>query len=474
MTMFVFPKFPVSRWDVVTGAYIQCGTITNINVKSPDAGTNIMATGMLSSNSIVKDGLPAAMFNPTSADNEVMARLSYVPTARLQTITYNSSIDVTIQLDTAVTLNKDTVHVLFKTKFEKNTKETLTMTVGDVEGLVVPVKTMLVDHRYTSIHKYGPMQPGVKVVSEDSWIKVVYENLYSTKLDDDSTFVATQVRFTSSYGVDMDDIYIYLNVDMLTGIITYIRLYDIYKAYYAKVGKGWGFTPRLIIRTVTNPIVVYPKVMDIPESPPIEKLYDYSVGIITQVKDFVLSEDGLTISGKFNAKCNIAMTFNNGAPINIASANDGSFTYTGTVNMNVGGQLKLIPSNLIGEHNASVLTIADKVAPLAINNATVTANGVYGTAEIGAIINLYDESDTLLKTYTVPVGGLVEILFDSPIESDITYKLFRYSISDVAGNILGQQLLEFTGTVNDVTGPIYNESYEYSGVQLIKTSSEVG
>ena len=476
MSKFVFPKFPVSRWDTATATYVACGSITAITVKNPDYGSTVTRATMTTDDNgvTINSRLPVAMFNPNGEEDEILARMCYVPTSRLQIIAYNSNINITIQLDTSVVLNNDKVYVLFKSKFSKNTKNTLTLTVGDTEGIVVPVRTMKLDHRINNVNAYDPTIPIVGVRSTDSWTSVVYENLYTVKYDDDSTFVATQVRFTGSYSINYDYVYIYLHTDLVANEVQYVRLIDIYNAYHTQTGKYWGFVPRLIIRTITNPVVVGTSSYVIPDTPAVDRLYDYSVGIITQVKNFLLSEDGLTISGNFNGKCNVAMTFNNAAPINFTTNTDGSFTYTGTVNMNVGGQLKLTPSNLIGEHKASTVTITDKIAPVAIANATVTSLGVYGTAEIGAIIKLYDESDVLITTYTVPVGGLVEILFTTPIPSDVQYKLFRYSIADKAGNILGQQLLEFTGSVNEITGPIYSENYDYTGVQLIDINSVAG
>lgn len=482
MSLIKFPKHNVTRWDSTLKEYVPFGSITSINIA--DGYVNQLFERLIyGSNESVSNSfttqMPLALVDSNADKDEILLRgtITHRSTAS-GSFTYRLTDKLTVTLNLPITPipNTDvTLIILFKLKMKRNYPSTIKMTLWDVDNVDVPVRSRKMSNSGVIPNwlKLMPLPTGFDFGESD--ITGNHETFFNENINPNINFVATNLRIQNLNSSSSQIIAgkLFLDYDLKNKIMYYIDIAEAYNIYRTLTNNYKSLPIRVICRTVTSPIVKSVTNADIEPDPiPLDMLKLYSVGIITKVKDFVLSEDGLTISGRFNDKCNISMIFNNNSPILFTTETDGSFSYTGTVNMNVGGTLRLTPSNLSGLHPPSLLPIADKMAPPEMTNVTVTDKGVYGNAEVGALIKLYDTDNNLLSTYTVPNNGLVEILFEEPIPIDILTKDFIYSIEDVVGNRLSNKLITYVQNLNTITGDLYSKEYSVAGIQIVDIKSE--
>lgn len=468
MNRVSLPSTDVSYYDADARRHIPCGSIVGFAYQvNPEISNRTLAKldtttttpnlvhGTYSENTIVSLRAIHTITGKKAAGalGLVQFRSPGIVAGAQTTTDSFENVRMTLKFDKAVPSGA-TISVFVRPKRKRTIPDTLVVNINDKPDVVIPVRKYAYDDPIVreanstiitgaSIHLFMEewSKPGInQLLNLDS--RVIYE--------EEATGGLFYVREYTYDKVATANSPIQFLIGMETdGTVAVLRYSDIVSAYKGSVPNG-----QIKLRTRNFTRLLEFKPVDQVNVRPLAEFMAYDVGLITPVTNFQLSEDGFTISGKFNARCSIEHRFGTNAPVTIVTQADGSFTYTSPVTYHTGGKLILTPSNRVGSYKASTIDMPDRVAPSLLLNPSVTRTGFFATGEIGAVVSLYDKvTSTRIARYTVPSTGIIQITFPTPIPADVMEKGYYYTVEDATGNITGPVDVQFVELVEVESGP---------------------
>ncbi|UZJ57669.1 Ig-like domain-containing protein [Pseudomonas sp. KU26590] len=185
--------------------------------------------------------------------------------------------------------------------------------------------------------------------------------------------------------------------------------------------------------------------------------------------DFVLSADGLTLTGRAEAGARVLVRNASGAVIGATRAGlDGTFSVTlDTAQLN-GEKLNISATDSAGNSASAELTAADTTPPSQVTDVVISADGtqVSGKGEVGATVTIVGASGTPIGTAIVGANGTFETTLTTPVNPG---DQVQFTQTDTAG--LPSPVLVVTAP--DASGPATPSGLVINadGTQLSGTAS---
>ena len=456
MKKIVMPKMAVSYYDKGIAEFVECGEIIAVEMIDTPVNTSLADTPVrykttYSDIHVTERGMMKRLYPGTDREGWLISGYlsgtydRYI--GQIVTHVIPPFVSVKIKLTKNIASNQRVVFYGF-VKVKRIIKPVLDVTINDIEN----VQLALTATTQTNISTYEAMQQLPQYGENDATATAVYVDPVGVNGD---SFITWDVP------LKLEDMYAHERARIK--LFADEKTNTVYSTSYASIAKAYrdagGVLPanhtkvRLRFRGFKGKPVIGDASQLTLKDPNI--IYNYPVGVITKVKDFKVSADGFTISGRFNGKCTVEYRFNNGLPTTFNTDADGAFSYTASTTHLGGGTLTLRPSNVVGTYTASTIVLADRIAPLAATDITVTKEGMYAVGEVGATVKLYTEERVFIGQTTIAINGIVKIEFPTPIANDVVEQNFIYTIEDSAGNVSPEYLITYSGQVEAVTGPLY-------------------
>ncbi|MEN4750874.1 BapA/Bap/LapF family large adhesin [Pseudomonas sp. Ps21-P2] len=185
--------------------------------------------------------------------------------------------------------------------------------------------------------------------------------------------------------------------------------------------------------------------------------------------DFVLSADGLILTGRAEAGSRVLVRNASGAVIGATRAGlDGTFSVTLDTAQTNGEKLNVIATDAAGNSASAELTAADTTPPAQVTDVVISADGtqVSGKGEAGATVTLLDATGAAIGTVVVGANGTFSTTLTPPVNPGDQVQVTQ---TDAAG--LPSPVLVVTAP--DASGPATPSGLVINadGTQLTGTAS---
>lgn len=486
MDKIILPQSDVSYYDASARRHVPCGVITGI-IHTGDSEKRLRASMGETSGDFGNLIYDEYSYNKITGRGSVASKtknkgewggFGVLSHTTETTYTVGQTLGITAFNHTQVTIkftanvpSNMVMSIMLRTRRKRVIPDTLTLNVNNVPDVTIPVTKYPPTSKLITSYA-GSLTSGAQIYLYDTgtysgvpaYATIGSTVLYQDKRGPEDVFYVREYTYATGYsfhsvfiGVDTDGYHCFVSIlDMLknAGLSTDTDNRNI------KL-RTRNFTRQLEFTKPEN-VTVHP----------LSDFMVYDVGLVTTAKNVTVSEDGFTITGKFNSLCTVEHRFGTNPPVSFATETDGSFSYTSPFTYHIGGNLTLTPSNRVGSYAPTIVKLLDKISPNALTNITVTRTGFFATGEIGAIVSLYDVTTTLrIARYTIPSTGIVQITFTTTIPEDITSKDYEYTIEDITGNITARQLVLFSEVEDIETGPYSGQPSDIVQIDGVSSSA---